>query len=686
MVTKFLNVDTDDTLAANSNERVPSQKAVKSYTDTKQPKTLSNPITVGGVTQTTVEGTLTALASNDFLPSQTGQNGKFLTTNGSSASWDNLPTAASNQLGVVKPDGTTITVDASGTLTAVETGPTVRVDNETIIADSDEVITTVAVQESNNLLPISEWVGTKQEFDSIQVKNPNKKYIVKDEVDTIQYVNNYHIGQIFQSLLPLNDLGLHLLDGSLLDNSGIYSDFVSYIAGLYNNTNTYSLNVNLVGSITENNGVINNFLNNANYAKPSIIFPFSTSTNLNLTVKIDVNDLNAENVIIGNAEDAPWSGGCVLRTQGTSRLYLWGTTDNANWTTSGFDTGIDLTLGTNYISLIYDGTSYKVAKSIDGSTTTIGNIVTTTPFTNTYSWFGSTGSTYSYYLRGSIDLKECKYIHNNETYWLGVSKSGFTLESIWQNSVSTYGVCGKFVYDNINNSVRLPKVTGFVEGTLDSTALGSLIEAGLPNITGGFGAGSSTFHSPSGAFTLSGTSNPNGGSAQIYAGYATFNAANSNAIYGKSSTVQPQSIKAYLYIVIANSYLTPTQINLNNVISSLNNKVDLAFGVLQENVDYVIESYINGSSWYRIYKSGWCEQGGVSSLVSGAASTNIYFLKTMADTGYNMSIVPLGAYTSQAEANDCIYAWSTTGMSIACGHYAPQYFSWRIEGKVATSN
>ena len=58
--------------------------------------------------------------------------------------------------------------------------------------------------------------------------------------------------------------------------------------------------------------------------------------------------------------------------------------------------------------------------------------------------------------------------------------SRFVTETAWQQSVSTYGVCGFYVYDSTNNTVRLPKVTGFVEGTLDASALGSLVEAGLP--------------------------------------------------------------------------------------------------------------------------------------------------------------------------------------------------------------
>jgi len=41
-----------------------------------------------------------------------------------------------------------------------------------------------------------------------------------------------NIGQIIQSIIPLTDAGLHLLDGSLISGSGSYSAFVDYISGL----------------------------------------------------------------------------------------------------------------------------------------------------------------------------------------------------------------------------------------------------------------------------------------------------------------------------------------------------------------------------------------------------------------------------------------------------------------------
>lgn len=132
----------------------------------------------------------------------------------------------------------------------------------------------------------------------------------------------------------------------------------------------------------------------------------------------------------------------------------------------------------------------------------------------------------------------------------------FETEANWQNAVTTYGVCGKFVYDSTNNTVRLPKITGFTEGTIDPTTLGDLTTAGLPNITGdtGLSVVQSVGGIASGALYPSGSYTNNGGSGSAYgASPFAFDASRSSSIYGNSSTVQPQSIKVLYYIVIASS-------------------------------------------------------------------------------------------------------------------------------------
>lgn len=159
----------------------------------------------------------------------------------------------------------------------------------------------------------------------------------------------------------------------------------------------------------------------------------------------------------------------------------------------------------------------------------------------------------------------------------------FISEADWQASISSYGVCGKFVYDSTNNTVRLPKITGIIEGITDLSALGSLVEAGLPNITGQFnlapGATVRSDAAASGAFqNVNSTSYAPSFVQQTGYGDLSFNASRSNPIYGKSNTVQPQTIKAYYYICVAASVKPNIEADIDQIVSDLNLKAgtDLA--------------------------------------------------------------------------------------------------------------
>ena len=166
----------------------------------------------------------------------------------------------------------------------------------------------------------------------------------------------------------------------------------------------------------------------------------------------------------------------------------------------------------------------------------------------------------------------------------------FETEANWQTSVTNYGVCGKFVYDSENNTVRLPKITGFIEGTTDVTALGDLIEAGLPNITddlhvhwrdysGGYTVDpeTNTVFYYNGYTAKTSYPNINGQSSGQYPHdfKVSFDLSRGNPIYGNSNTVQPQSIKVLYYICIATSTKTEIEVDIDQIATDLNGKADV---------------------------------------------------------------------------------------------------------------
>jgi hypothetical protein len=175
-------LDTDGTLVGNSDVKVPSQKAVKMYTDansvadrafsvqrsnhtgTQAQSTIDNLITdlaskVGAnnaaltgipTAPTAVSGTnTTQIATTEFvqhaafnasLPSQTGNAGKFVTTDGTNASWDDVPKVEiitydnrATLRGMTPDNGSQIIVDGLG-MFVFSTTSTEPDDDETCFA------------------------------------------------------------------------------------------------------------------------------------------------------------------------------------------------------------------------------------------------------------------------------------------------------------------------------------------------------------------------------------------------------------------------------------------------------------------------------------------------------------------------------------------------------------------------
>lgn len=164
--------------------------------------------------------------------------------------------------------------------------------------------------------------------------------------------------------------------------------------------------------------------------------------------------------------------------------------------------------------------------------------------------------------------------------------SYFCTESEWQASVTQYGVCGKFVYDSTNNTVRLPKVTGKIDGTTDLNALGDLepLFVRLPNITGSWGPSgyrfaTSNYDNITGAFTYStstGDRPPYNASGDAV--IMQFDASRSSSVYsgnGSDTAIHEQAIKCFIYIVIATSSKTEIQTNIDEIATDLNGKADV---------------------------------------------------------------------------------------------------------------
>ena len=116
------------------------------------------------------------------------------------------------------------------------------------------------------------------------------------------------------------------------------------------------------------------------------------------------------------------------------------------------------------------------------------------------------------------------------------------------------------------------------------------------------------------------------------------------------------------------------------------NKADTDLSNVSSNIDYVVESQdpteANGYTWYRLYKSGWVEQGGVISIVKGV--TNVTLPVEMNDTNYLVSMSAGNGNPASQYAG--AYKWdrtSTTIISLTNDNTGTITFSWLVLGQSA---
>ena len=456
-----------------------------------------------------------------------------------------LPTATVSNVGLVQPDGNTITIDANGVITAIGGGGgggDVIVDNSTIVKNNDSSITAIALREQRNSQAIKEWVGTKAQYDALNSKDSNTKYIITDDegsgivVDSVLSTTSSNpvqnstitnaiqnmavaktriVGELVESTIPLTDAGLHLLDGSVIIGNGVYSEFVTYMAGLVS-------------------------------THPEI----------------------------------------------------------------------------------------------------------------------------------------------------------FTTEEDWQDSISEFGVCNKYVYDSENNSIRLPNT---------STAKRYLIDT--------YKNGNSWYHIYSDGFCEQGDTVQITSSAvltvnlvkefadtnyKIFKNYGsandstamdrevsltaktttTFNTyCNTNDTnffdwyaFGYVDTTDLQLNQVYQYVVIATTTNTDVEVDINEIISDLNDKVSISD---LDEVHCIVETYRNGTSWYRIYDDGWCEQGGRLGLTSGTGFTTVQLLVPYVNTSYSISTFMM----RDGSMGDYRSGYIIDSSSIAVAHdYSDTV--WKAEGYI----
>lgn len=212
---------------------------------------------------------------------------------------------------------------------------------------------------------------------------------------------------------------------------------------------------------------------------------------------------------------------------------------------------------------------------------------------------------------------------------------------------NTKGSAWFYGVDTENERIFLPRNNYFDQATGDTSEVGLSVEAGLPNILGdGLMGGYTSYLEPDtnnlGAFYEKRLNNTHGNSGTSRAVQYGFDASRSSSIYGNSGTVQPNAVKKLLYICVGNTtnYKGVTDVVNQGmeILEQVNQGIESRVALDGSNAQFpfISETYVNGTSWYRIYSDGWCEQGGRVSSGSGASTVTL--LKSYVNTNYNCQV------------------------------------------------
>ena len=111
------------------------------------------------------------------------------------------------------------------------------------------------------------------------------------------------------------------------------------------------------------------------------------------------------------------------------------------------------------------------------------------------------------------------------------------------------------------------------------------------------------------------------------------------ATYGTTASTGIRFIYAQgngsLYYYVGETVQNANLIDAGRIGEQLANKADISTPSIQ--APYLKDTYVNGTSWYRIWSDGYCEQGGRLYNANDVANT-ITLLKTMKDTNYSVFI------------------------------------------------
>lgn len=617
----------------------------------------------------TTDGTDASWANVDALPSQTGQSGKYLTTDGTNPSWANVD-ALPSQTG---QSGKYLTTDGSSASWATLS---VNPDNKSINKNSSDQLQTIGVINQNDTTTaLKTWTGTKAQYDAIASKDANTEYFCTDSGEL--YLGDVKIGS--SGGLEIGDIGIAPLGIDETENKRRYlngqvisqAQFVSFtdklksIVALYPNLATTE--VNWQATVTNSDlGQCGQFVidDDAGTIRLPKVVNINGLQNLTLLGGIKAESLpNITGRFDGIVNHAPTGAfkDSGISYEGPGASYTRNMID--------FDASLSSSTYQDNAPVQQEAVQYpyfiQVATGVETSIDVSEQIKLNLPFS-------------------LLDYKYSEYEISNASWLLsnGQWNSGTIYQSVYNLLLQIYNGTVTKAGVSVKLSTETYADTDFVLNTGDTTfrlPLKVALASGKAVAGNGMTLGWTNGNQENG--TSWSTTLGIAGSALIGVGVGT---AATSATFGTNvaigittdetkSGIETSANGLYLYFYVGET------VQDANIIAAASVLTDVA----NLKAHYIVETYVNGTSWYRVYSDGWCEQGGNSTGWSNGTSKSISLLKTFIGTDYSVFLQQIGTRGYAAEANTSVTSKSTTEFSAATGIIYTGSLDWRACGYIS---
>lgn len=271
---------------------------------------------------------------------------------------------------------------------------------------------------------------------------------------------------------------------------------------------------------------------------------------------------------------------------------------------------------------------------------------------------------------------------------LSLNKVPYVSLSTYQTLLNTQGSVGAFGWDGVGTTAfRVPCLEDIFVETGTAAQIGDYLAPMIPNLKGAIDV-LSEYKQRTGNETgvLKTRSTESNVMVAQSAGRGThtqgieIDASIASGVYDDSATtVQPNAVRYRAMVQLAISATDEAVETCTSVLADVAANTAAIAGA-----DYVVESQLptalNNYTWYRKYKSGWVEQGGIESVGSGSW-TSVSLPVEMADTNYGIQATCGGAGGgTYVQINES--GLSTTQISIG-GSQNNTTARWEVKGMMA---